>query len=592
MKTQQTHRRPFSRAAILWGFVRPHRDALFLSLALGVAAAAMELTSPLATRWVLESLGGSGDFTGPMVLLVALLVTGALVSCWQAITLGTLAENVVFETRRDMVRRYLRAKLLPLLQRPSGELVTRVTSDSVLLREAASSSIVGLVNGLIVLVGTLVMMLVLDAALALVTFAAIAVIAAAFAFFMPSIADSQDRAQDSLGRLGGSLETTLRAIKTVKVATAEDRQEHLLVSHAADSRRHSIRAVRLEALVWSIGWTGVQAATIVVLCFGAWRVSHGDLQLPTLIAFLLYVVGILGPVTEITRDLTNLQAGIAAAGRIMAIKSLAVETTGSTGHAAGFTASAPALAFDDVCVKYREDGPYTINGVTLDIPAKGHTAIVGPSGAGKTTLFSLMLRFVEPNRGRISMYGVPYAGLTMDAVRSRIGYVEQDAPMLPGTLRTNLTFDNLDAPDHRIAEVLAKVRLDRFVANLPDGIDTQLEAATVSGGQRQRIAIARTVLANPGILLLDEATAQIDGISEAAVQDIIKYQATRGAVVTIAHRLSTVVDADRIIVMEAGQVAGEGTHAELMASCDLYRRLVTSFLLDNSPAPAHDTVGS
>lgn len=540
----------------------------------------MELISPMATRWVLDALGAGEQFVAPLVVLICLLIVGAAVTCWQAIVLGTMAEDVVFETRRGMVQRYLRAKLLPLVQRPAGELVTRVTSDSVLLREAASTSIVGLVNGSILLVGTVVMMFVLDVSLALATMIAMALVAAVFAFLMPSIADSQDRAQDSLGRLGGSLATTLRAIKTVKSTTSEPSQEKLLVSHASESRRHSLRAVRLEAVVWSVGWAGVQAATIFVLCFGAMRVASGELQLSTLIAFLLYVMGLLSPVTELGQNLTSLQAGVAAAGRIREVQSLPVESDSVTAPGGWRSDAAPAVALDDVHVRYHPEGPAVLQGVSLSIPPKGHTAIVGPSGAGKTTIFSLILRFIDAEKGRISLQGAPYEALSRTEVRQAIGYVEQDVPTLPGTLRDNLTFGSTSPSADDIADVLREVRLEEFVNGLPDGLDSALNSETVSGGQRQRIGIARAMLSKPKVLLLDEATAQVDGISEAAIGRMIDRQAKDGAVVTIAHRLSTVVSADRIFLMDAGRVVGAGTHRELLESSDLYRTMVASFSLD------------
>lgn len=575
-----TGSRPPSRTAILWSFARPHRGKLAFALVLGAAAAAMELISPMATRWVLDALGAREQFVAPLVALICLLIVGAAVTCWQAIVLGTMAEDVVFETRRGMVQRYLRAKLLPLVQRPAGELVTRVTSDSVLLREAASTSIVGLVNGSILLVGTVVMMFVLDVSLALATMIAIALVAAVFAFLMPSIADSQDRAQDSLGRLGGSLATTLRAIKTVKSTTSEPSQEKLLVSHASESRRHSLRAVRLEAVVWSVGWAGVQAATIFVLCFGAMRVASGELQLSTLIAFLLYVMGLLSPVTELGQNLTSLQAGVAAAGRIREVQSLPVEPDSVTTPGGWRSDAAPAVALDDVHVRYHPEGPAVLQGVSLSIPPKGHTAIVGPSGAGKTTIFSLILRFIDAEKGRISLQGAPYEALSRTEVRQAIGYVEQDVPTLPGTLRDNLTFGSTSPSADDIADVLREVRLEEFVNGLPDGLDSALNSETVSGGQRQRIGIARAMLSKPKVLLLDEATAQVDGISEAAIGRMIDRQAKDGAVVTIAHRLSTVVSADRIFLMDAGRVVGAGTHQELLESSDLYRTMVASFSLD------------
>ncbi|MDJ0428075.1 ABC transporter ATP-binding protein [Rhodococcus fascians] len=223
-----------------------------------------------------------------------------------------------------------------------------------------------------------------------------------------------------------------------------------------------------------------------------------------------------------------------------------------------------------------------MRGIDLDVPARGHTAIVGPSGAGKTSVFSLILRFLTPESGEIRLGGTPYSELTIDEVRSRLSYVEQETPVIPGSVRENLLFSHPDASEGDIWAALESVHLDSTIRALDEGLDTDLIGSTVSGGQRQRIALARAIVRRPQILLLDEATAQVDGRTEAAIHEVIRSIAEDAAVVTIAHRLSTVLDADTILVMDDGVVRARGTHAELMASDELYRELVAALRIGDS----------
>ncbi|TQK30912.1 ABC transporter ATP-binding protein [Arthrobacter sp. SLBN-53] len=579
-----------TRLSVLWGFARPHRGKLVLALMLGLGVSAAELATPLVTRWVLDAIGLPGNrFGAPVMLLAGLIVVGTILSWRQWIVLGTLAENIVYDARQGMVLRFLRARLTPLQARPSGEMVTRVTSDTVLLREAASSSAVGLVNGTITVIGTLILMVYLNPLLGAITIAAMVLVAVVFAVLMPAIGQAQEQAQGSLGRLGGSLEATLRAVKTVKVARAEDRQAGGLLNLADESRGHGLRAVRREALVWSVTFSGVQAATLVIVCGGAYLVAIGQLGMSTLVAFLLYAVGLLGPAMELSTHLTTLQAGIAAAGRIRDVQALPPERSGGSASTlpAG-EADDPVITLERVSARYRADGPQILRDVDLEVPRHGHTAIVGPSGAGKTTLFALMLKFIEPDAGRLLMSGSPYADLGSSGVRERLGYVEQDSPLLPGSLRDNLVFANQAASQGDIDAVIAQLRLSDLVDGLPQGLDTDVQAATISGGQRQRVALARALLAEPEALLLDEVTAQIDGLSESAVHDVIRQQARQRAVVTIAHRLSTVIDADTIIVMDRGRIIDRGRHDELIERCALYRRLVDALRLDVGVGPRRD----
>ncbi|MFE5659571.1 ABC transporter ATP-binding protein [Streptomyces sp. NPDC056517] len=579
------------RLSILWSFARPHRRTLVKGLALALVASALGLATPMVTKHVLDALGSASSLTGPVAALVVLLVVGAGVSYWQWTLLGALGERVVLDARESIVRRFLRATVPGVTRSPTGELVTRVTSDTVLLREAAASSFVGLINGAVMLVGSLVLMGFLDLVLLATTIVAVALVGVVFGLLMPGIARSQKQAQEHVGRLGGVLEGTLRAIRTVKVNRAEERMTERILTDARASAEYGIRAVRREALAWTTAWSGVNLAIIAILAVGAWRVGEGRLEVSGLIAFLLYTFALMDPITELSQNVTALQSGIAAAERIRQADALpSEETSPSAGADAGARVreprelqephelrdDVPVLELRNVTAAYGPDAEAAVRDIDLVIPRRGHTAVVGPSGAGKTTLLSLVLRFLEPTGGELLLDGRPYRDHAHADIRARLAYVEQDTPVVPGTIRDNLLLARPDATKEDLRRVLHDVRLTEKVDALEEGLDTPLATANVSGGERQRIALARALLATPDVLLLDEATAQLDGLTEAAVQECVRSRADTGAVVTIAHRLSTVIDADTIVVMEAGRVRAQGRHEELLVSDTLYRDLVES----------------
>jgi len=594
------------RVRILWSFARPYLPTLVFALLLGLVTSAMTLASPLVTEWVLETLALGGSLRDPILVLLGLLVVGAVVGWYQWIMLGRLAEDIVYDARRRMMLRYLGSRVFALLQRSPGELVTRTTSDTVLLNQAASTSVIGLINGAIALVGSILLMAWLDLPLLVATLGAVAVVFICFAVLMPRIATVEEKAQAALSGLGSDVEGTVRAIKTVKSSSAELPRYESLLSHAAESRRLSLKSVRIQAAAWTITGAAMELAIIVVLGFGAYRVSTGDLGVPTLVAFLLYVWGLMGPMMELTQNLTTLQSGLAAAGRIAQIDQLPAE---SPDYEVSITAQSqaeveqaaqrlsgpqrsaghhpvqpepgePVVEIRTVTARYSPDGEDVVSDLDVVVPRAGHIAVVGSSGAGKTTVLNLMLRFLDPGSGEIRLNGVPYDQLSHAQVRSAFAYVEQETPVVPGTIRQNLLFSNPAATDDQVEAVLEQLRLSEKIAGLPDGLDTALTETNVSGGQRQRIALARAMLAQPRVLLLDEATAQVDGITEAAIQQAIGEISRDSAVVTIAHRLSTVIDADQILVMDGGRVVGRGGHTELMESNELYRDLVSALRIE------------
>lgn len=567
---------------IIWSYTRPHSKIILFGLILGLFQSGVALASPMVTKWVLDGLADSKSISGPIIALIAITIVGSLIGMWQWLLLGRVAERIVLGAREGLINKFFGARLSDVTSRPTGELVTRVTSDTLLLRESTSSSLISMVNGVILLVGSLVLMGVLDLVLLGITVVAVSIVIALFMLLMPGIAKAQEQSQEAMGRLGASLESSLHAIRTVKASVAEDRQAEKIVADARDAQTHSLRAVKYQAISWTVAWSGIQIAIVVILGVGAWRVSDGAMEVSALIAFLLYAFGLMGPIQEISQGITSLQSGFAAAGRIRELNDMEMEReTPVLASPTSPSTTAPALQLDDVTYSYGDDSDPAVNSISLSIPRTGHIALVGPSGAGKTTLFSLMLRFMEPDSGTISLAGKPYTSMTHQEIRRRLAYVEQETPVVPGTIRENLLFTHPDATDDELWDVLAEVRMEDKVRALEHGLDTSLLETPLSGGQRQRIALARAILRTPDVLLLDEATAQVDGITEAAIQACIHNRARSGAVVTIAHRLSTVIEADEIMVMEDGRIRATGTHAELLEADSLYRELVEALRIAN-----------
>lgn len=458
---------------LLLGYVTPHRRILALGVVLGLVGTATDLATPLVTKAVLDGLADGASLRDPVVLLVVLLIAGTVIGLVQGIMLGTLAERIILSARTGMIRHLLGARIVDMAERPGGEMVARVTSDTLLIRDATTSTIVQGINGIIAVVGAVVLMAVLDLPLLLVTAALVVVVLVASALLMPPLARAQLQAQAAVGKIGGRLDGVLRALRTVKAARAQDRESERIGDHARESARKAIRAVWFENLAWAITGAGVNAAVVVILGLGAWRISAGAMDVSTLVAFLLYLFQLMMPIMMLTMAMTALQAGVAAAARIHQIDSLPQEDDDPVLNGRVLNerdvesgAGPPidnVLELRDVRYRYRPDLPAVLDGVTMAVPRIGHTAIVGPSGAGKTTVFGLVLKFLAPESGEILFDGRPFESWPLRDLRRRLAYVEQDTPVVPGTIRDNVAYARPTAHDDEVWSVLASVQLaDRW----------------------------------------------------------------------------------------------------------------------------------
>ncbi|WP_191095031.1 ABC transporter ATP-binding protein [Streptomyces kanamyceticus] len=573
----------------LYRHFRPHRGAVALGALFTLIGAASGLAQPLAAKSLVERLGTDESITGILLLLTGLVLLGTAIESVGAYVLERTAESVVLAARRTLIGRLLRLRLSEVERTQPGDLMSRVTSDTTLLRAVTTQSVVSAATGGFTFMATVVMMALMDPVLLGVTLGVIVLIGGATALVMPKIAQATQRAQEAVGTISTALERAFGAFRTLKASGAERREAAAVRQAAQEAWRHGVRSAKWQSVAWSSVGLSVQVSFLAVLGIGGARVASGAISIATLVAFLLYLFYLIDPVSRLVEAASQYQVGSAAVARIVQAERLETEEVDgpdareSTEPGAA-RPSAASVAFEDVRFRYREDLPYVHHGVSFDVPGPGMTAFVGPSGAGKTTVFGLIERFYDASGGRVLVDGKDVQEWPLAELRSAIGYVEQDAPVLAGTLRENLLFGAPGATDDDIDDVLVRARLDAVVRRLPEGLDTVVghRGSKLSGGERQRVAIARALLRKPRLLLLDEATSQLDAVNELALRDVVAEVAREVTVLVVAHRLSTVTLADRIVVMDAGGVRATGTHAELVAGDPLYGELAATQFLATS----------
>ncbi|MDG4859247.1 ABC transporter ATP-binding protein [Streptomyces sp. T-3] len=567
----------------LYRHFRPHRGVVALGALFTLIGAATGLAQPLAAKALVDRLGGGDSVAGILLVLTGLVVLGTAIESVGAYILERTAESVVLAARRSLIGRLLRLRLPEVERTQPGDLMSRVTSDTTLLRAVTTQSVVSAVSGGLTFLATIVLMGLMDAVLLGVTLGVIVLIGGAVTLVMPKIAQATARSQEAVGTISTALERAFGAFRTVKASGAEQREAAVVRDAAQEAWRHGVRSAKWQAVAWSSVGLAVQVSFLAVLGIGGARVASGAISISTLVAFLLFLFYLIDPVSRLVEAASQYQVGSAAIARIVQAERLEIEDTdGDKGSAGGAPAS---VVFEDVTFRYREGLPYVHHGVSFEVPGPGMTAFVGPSGAGKTTVFGLIERFYEATGGRVLVDGKDVLEWPLAGLRGAIGYVEQDAPVLAGTLRENLVFAAPDATEADLAAVLVRARLDALVERLPDGLETVVghRGSKLSGGERQRVAIARALLRKPRLLLLDEATSQLDAVNELALRDVVAEVSQEVTVLVVAHRLSTVTLADRIVVMDAGRVRAVGTHAELVAGDPLYGELAATQFLATAP---------
>ncbi|HET6687451.1 MAG TPA: ABC transporter ATP-binding protein, partial [Jiangellaceae bacterium] len=554
---------------------------------ISLVATALALIQPLTLQRVIDDVGSGRTLTPAITLLVVVTLSEALFSALQSYLLQRTAEGVVLGARRSLVAHLLRLPVAEYDRRRIGDLISRVGSDTTLLRAVVTSGLFDIVSSVLMFVGAVALMAYVDISLLLITLTAVVVGAVAVMGLGGAIRRASKRAQSSVGDMTASVERALGAIRTIRAAGATQRETELVGNAAASAYRAGVDMAKLSALIQPIMSLCIQGAFILVLGYGGYQVATGEMTLGDLVAFLLYLFMLVMPLGRAVHAFTTLQAGLGALDRMQEVMRIPTEEADEASLPPASAINAPGsgamLELADVSFAY-DGGPAVLDQVSFAVERGSRTAIVGPSGAGKSTTLALVERFYEPSSGTVRIDGVDVSTLPRDDVRRRIAYVEQEAPVLAGSIADNLRLAAPDATDDELMDVLDEVGLSDLVERTDRGLDVPVgdDGVLLSGGQRQRLAWARAFLASPDLLLLDEPTSSVDSRTEQVLQDALRATARDRTVLVVAHRLATVADSDRIVVLDGGRITAVGTHDELLASSPLYRELATHQLLVES----------
>ena len=573
---------PKAKFSQLWPYLLEHKPALYMAVVLSIIGAGVNLGQPIIVGKLIDAVQHKQDVTGWALGLISVLLGTAVTGGLMYYILAKAGEGVVLSARTKLANRLLRLPIKEYDLRRTGDLVSRVGSDTTLLRAVLTQGFVDAAGGVLIFVGSIVAMAVIDPLLLGITLAVIALAIAAVAFTSRRIKDATTKAQTRVGDMAASVERALGAVRTIRAARAEERESKEIIRNASEAYGQGVKIAKLNAAVTPIAGIAFQGAFIAVLGVGGYRVANGDTSIANLITFVLLMFTMSRPLGQAFGAYSSIQSALGALARIQEVLDVELEETNEDQKHQEKRKGKNTTAIEFKKVNFGYDQAEVLQNVSFKIERGTRVAIVGPSGSGKSTSFSLIERFYEPTGGQILLDGQPVTSISRDELRAQIGYVEQDAPVLAGSLRDNLLIGKPEATDAELKRVLKEVNLTDVLKRDKRGLEAEVgeNGIMLSGGERQRLAIARALLAAPPILLLDESTASLDGLNEQRMREALDAVAKNRTVIVIAHRLSTVVDSDQIIVMQQGKVIGTGTHKQLLKSTPLYKELAATQMLD------------
>ncbi|UPL18321.1 ABC transporter ATP-binding protein [Microbacterium aurugineum] len=599
-------------------FLFEHKRTLIVVAVLSVVGAATSLVQPLLVGQVIEAVQSDAGIGILVWLLVGFVIVSSIISGFQHYLLQRTGTAVVYSSRRKLIARILHLPTSEFDARRTGDLVSRVGTDTTLLYAVLTQGLADAVGSAVLFLGALIAMLVIDPVLLLMIVLVIGLSVTVVVLLSGRIRTASTAQQMKVGELASGVERAIGSIRTIRASGATEREADTVTTLASETYGIGVRIAKISSLVVPVSGIALQLSLLVVLGVGGFRVAAGAITIASLISFIMFLFLLVMPLATTFGAITSVNQALGALGRIQEVLDLPTESQDDEKIAASLpreaaAADAPAIEFRDVRFHYpanvvaarqaaakearslladahlestedAADAPQdheVLRGVSFAVPHGSRVALVGPSGAGKSTILSLIERFYDPTGGSIRVHGHDARTYPRDDLRAHFGYVEQDAPTLAGTLAENLRLASPNATDADCERVLRAVNLGDVLERNPLGIEAPVgeDGVMLSGGERQRLAIARALLTDAPILLLDESTSSLDGVNEQRMREAIDAVSTDRTLIVIAHRLSTVVDSDLIVVLQDGVVVGQGTHAELVESTPLYRDLARHQLL-------------
>lgn len=569
----------------LFGYLRPYRGWLIAAIAGVSVASALGLVFPYIMGDLVDTaIGSSGTTEGldrTALLLLAVFFTQALFNYVRSYSLAVAGEGVVADLRKSVYARIVRLPIPFFDIRRTGEITSRLTSDASVIQSTVSTAVAQTLAQTITLIGGVTLMIVLSPILSLtvLVFLPVAIIAAAF--FGRRLNRISTRFQDEIATANAFAEESIASIRVVKWFTAEDESTRRYDRSIADSYQVALQRARLRAL-FVPGVTFVAFGTLaVVLWVGGRQVLAGTMSAGELVSFLLYTLTVAGAIGTFTGLYSQLQEALGASRRIFELLGEPAEVH-EPAHPTNPPSAEGSVRFENVDFSYSGRDTDVLAGIELSIAPGEVVALVGPSGSGKTTITQLIPRFYDVDEGRVIVNGVDVREQSLDLLRSQMAAVPQEVQLFSGTIGENLRVSKPDADQKELEAACRAANAHDFITRFPDGYETVVgeRGIQLSGGQRQRIAIARALLADPRILILDEATSSLDAESEGLVQEALERLMVGRTTLIIAHRLSTVRNADRLVVVDGGSIVEDGVHDALVAAGGVYARLLERQLTD------------
>ncbi|WP_233424676.1 ABC transporter ATP-binding protein [Mycolicibacter heraklionensis] len=574
--------------ALLWSLLRPYRGAaLLLALAIVVENAARLAVPLLAQRGIdrgIPPIAEDGSTRQLSVIVAALAVVVLTQAGTRMVFLqwsGKIGQQVLLELRRRVFRHFQHLDVGFHERYTSGRVVSRLTNDVDAIQEMLQSGLDGLVSAALTMAGTAVLLIMLDWRLGLMCLTAFPVLVVLLRWFQDESAKTYTAVREHAARVIVQFTETMTGIKAVQAYRREARNQQIFTEVADRYRAVNERAFKLVA-IFSPGIKLVgNLTTGVVLLYGGWRVLHGHMTIGTFTAFLLYLRMFFDPMQDISQFLNIFSSATAALQKLAGVLAETPAVTDPPGPQTADVADQVRgeIALRDVHFGYR-DGQSVLDGLSLNIPAGQTVALVGSTGAGKSTIAKLIARFYDPVSGAVTLDGVDLRAFTQAALRRHVVMVTQENFLFTGTVADNIRFGRPGATDAEVVAAATSVGADTFITALPDGYDTDVakRGGRLSAGQRQLVAFARAFLADPAVLILDEATSSLDIPGERMVQKALRSVLAQRTALVIAHRLSTVEIADRVLVIEGGRIVEDGPPAELIRAEGHYAALHGAWL--------------
>jgi ATP-binding cassette subfamily B protein len=558
-------------------YLRPHLGAVSVAFLAIVGGALVDLAQPWLTQQAIDRDIASGDVAGLLrltMLFLGLLGFGFLCDYFQTFILQSTGQRIMHTLRMEVYGHLQRLDLKFYDRNPVGRLMTRVTTDVDALNDLFASGVVTVFGDLLTLTGIMIVMLVMSWKLALVAFVVLPGIAWVTSWFRKNAREAYRQVRELIARLNAFLQEHITGISTVQLFSEEPRTFQKFDRINRGHRDVNIASIFYYAVFYpAIEILAALSGALIIWIGGGWSLQ-GVVSIGVLVAFLQYSRRFFQPISDLSEKFNILQAAMVASERIFALLDTPVELKQATVPARRPAGARGRIEFDHVWFAYDAEN-YVLRDVSFVVNPGQRFGIVGATGSGKTTLISLLLRFYDVSRGRILVDGVDIRQLDVADLRGLVGLVLQDVHMFSGTIAGNIRLGQTSIDDASLRRVTAAVHADAFIQALPEGYGSAVaeRGATLSTGQKQLLAFARALAFEPTVLVLDEATSNIDTATEGLIQDALKVLMAGRTVLAIAHRLSTIQDMDRILVLHKGELRESGTHQELLARRGLYHRL-------------------